>query len=256
MRLSDHQQRVMGGVLAQESARREHLVVSLSGAHAYGFPSPDSDLDLKAIHIAPTATLLGLGARPIGTERLEVIEGVEIDYSSNELHAALLGILNGNGNFIERVLGAIPVLETQALVSLRPLVRASLSTRIHRHYRGFAQGQLREWDKSNRRSAKRLLYVLRTTLTGTHALRAGEIVTDVTLLLERYGFKDAAALIEAKRQGEKSELSQELVDHWSAQIERSFDVLEAALEDTVLPELPPNVDALEEWLLQVRRERL
>ena len=30
------------------------MVVLLSGAHAYGFPSPDSDLDLKAIHLADT----------------------------------------------------------------------------------------------------------------------------------------------------------------------------------------------------------
>ena len=32
-------------LLDEESAKRSHLVVSLSGAHAYGFPSPDSDLN-------------------------------------------------------------------------------------------------------------------------------------------------------------------------------------------------------------------
>jgi predicted nucleotidyltransferase len=42
----------MQRVLEEEQARREHVVVYLSGAHAYGFPSPDSDLDLKAIHVA------------------------------------------------------------------------------------------------------------------------------------------------------------------------------------------------------------
>jgi RNA repair pathway DNA polymerase beta family len=35
---------VMKRVLREEEARREHIVVYLSGAHAYGFPSPDSDL--------------------------------------------------------------------------------------------------------------------------------------------------------------------------------------------------------------------
>ena len=39
--LTAHQLTVARKVLAEESARREHLVVSLSGAHAYGFPSPD-----------------------------------------------------------------------------------------------------------------------------------------------------------------------------------------------------------------------
>lgn len=46
--LTKQQGAVMSRVLAEEEARREHLVVYLSGAHAYGFPSPDSDLDLKA----------------------------------------------------------------------------------------------------------------------------------------------------------------------------------------------------------------
>ncbi len=85
-------------LLDEESASRRHLVVSLSGAHAYGFPSPDSDLDLKAIHIAPTALLLGLSPPPQSApDRIEVIAGVEVDYSSNELQPALAGILQGNG---------------------------------------------------------------------------------------------------------------------------------------------------------------
>ena len=30
----------------------------VSGAHAYGFPSPDSDFDLKGAHVVPTECLL------------------------------------------------------------------------------------------------------------------------------------------------------------------------------------------------------
>src|SRR5439155_222433 len=83
--LTEHQAAVMERVLAEEDARRTHVVVYLSGAHAYGFPSPDSDLDLKAIHIEKTEALLGLDP-PIATfDRAEIIEGVEIDYTSNEL---------------------------------------------------------------------------------------------------------------------------------------------------------------------------
>ncbi|MEI8258485.1 MAG: nucleotidyltransferase domain-containing protein, partial [Deltaproteobacteria bacterium] len=101
--LTDAQRNSSELVLAQEAARRQHLVVSLSGAHAYGFPSPDSDVDLKAIHIAPTARLVGLHPDPSSASRMEWIDGVEVDYSSNEVLAALGGILKGNGNFLERV---------------------------------------------------------------------------------------------------------------------------------------------------------
>src|SRR6478735_7420857 len=94
--LKAHEREVTERVLAEEESRRRHLLVSLSGAHAYGFPSPDSDLDLKAVHVDPTAELLGFPRAPRTAERLEVIDAVEIDYSSNELGPVLLGVLKGN----------------------------------------------------------------------------------------------------------------------------------------------------------------
>ena len=94
----------------------------------------------------------------------------------------------------------------------------SLSRRLHRHYRGFASGQLREWEKDGFRSAKKLLYVLRTTLTGTHALLTGEIETDVTFLLEAHGFGAARELVEAKRRGERSELVGDVSERWKREV--------------------------------------
>src|SRR5512146_1907215 len=96
--LTAHQRETAERVLAEESGRREHVVVYLSGAHAYGFPSPDSDLDLKAIHIEATDQLLGFSSQKSNPSRLETVDGVEIDYSSNEVLGVLLGILQGNGN--------------------------------------------------------------------------------------------------------------------------------------------------------------
>ncbi|MEO8706556.1 MAG: nucleotidyltransferase domain-containing protein, partial [Kofleriaceae bacterium] len=72
-------------------AERRHLVIYLSGAHAYGFPSPDSDLDLKCVHIAPTADLVGLALVGDPPDRIEIVEGVELDYGSNELAPVLRG---------------------------------------------------------------------------------------------------------------------------------------------------------------------
>lgn len=244
-------------LLDEESARRRHVVVSLSGAHAYGFPSPDSDLDLKAIHVAPTEGLLGLAPPPQSApDRIEVIDGVEVDYSSNELQPALAGVLQGNGNFLERILSRFFVQSSPEHESLRDLVQRSLSRRLHRHYRGFAAGQLREWEKDGFRSAKKLLYVVRTTLTGTHALLTGRIETDVTLLLDAHGFGAARELVEAKRRGEQTALSPEVAERWRTSVGRAFDVLDGALERSVLPEEPPNAPELDAWLVGVRRRLL
>jgi len=253
--LTPAQQSAAETLLAEERAHRRHLVVALSGAHAYGFPSPDSDLDLKAVHLEPTARLLSLGWEHTPAERLEVLGAVEVDYSSNELRDVLIGLQLGNGNYLERVLGHLRFEAGPELPELQQLVHGALSRRLHRHYQGFARGQLREWERTGFTSVKKLLYVLRTTLTGTHALLTGELATDLSRLLDLYGFSTANELIEQKRRGEAAMLPVELSEKWRKQIGRAFEVLDAALPKSILPEEPRAKDtaALDEWQLELRK---
>jgi predicted nucleotidyltransferase len=251
--LTAHQSGVAERVLDEESRARRHVVVSLSGAHAYGFPSPDSDLDLKAIHVERTARLLGLSTPSPHATRLEVVDGVEIDYTSNELGGVLAGIVYGNGNYIERVLGPLALRSSAEHEALRPLVERALSKRVHRHYRGFARGQLQEFAGAAQPTAKKILYVLRTTLTGIHLLLRGQVVTDVTALLDEHGFGEAAELVTQKRAGERVVLDEPLRRKWVAEVERAFALLDEALAKSPLPAEAPNRDGLESWLLETRR---
>ncbi len=251
--LTEAQKGVMVRVLVEEEARREHVVVYLSGAHAYGFPSPDSDLDLKAIHVAKTGDLLGLTPPAPTFDRAEVIESVEIDYTSNELAQVLSGILGGNGSFLERVLGRTVAYASDLLAELRPVVQRALSRRVHRHYRGFALNQLQLLEKEP--TAKKLLYVLRTTLTGVHLLETVELEPDLTRLMDAYGVADAADLVARKRAGERVGLDPALVEAWRPRVDSLLARLDDAHERSPLPEEPPNVAEVEDWLLAVRRAR-
>lgn len=251
--LTSEEKRVMALVLRQEEARREHVVVYLSGAHAYGFPSPDSDLDLKAIHVAATPDLLGFEPPAPTVDRAEVLDGVEIDYTSNELAHALSGILLGNGNFLERVLGRMVPLASPLLSEVRPLAQKALSRRVHRHYRGFAQNQLRFLEKEP--TAKKLLYVLRTALTGIHVLNTGVLETDLTRLMDEYGLSDASALVERKRAGERVSLEASVLDAWRARVDALFARLDEAHAKSPLPEAPTNEAEIRDWLMSVRRAR-
>lgn len=255
--LTDAQRAVAENVLAQESAARTHVVISLSGAHAYGFPSPDSDLDLKAVHLAPTRSLLGFPRAIPPAERLEVIDGVEIDYSSNELGGVLLGVLKGNGNFIERFLSRFAIASTPACAELAPLIRNALSRRVARHYSGFATQQLAEWRRSGLGSAKKLLYVLRTTLTGTHLLRTGEVETELGRLAPLYELDDAAELIDQKRRGERADLPAALSARWAERVDALFRRLAEAEAESMLPVEPPHAAELEleEALIALRSRR-
>lgn len=249
-------QAIVARALRDESAKRSHIVVALSGAHAYGFPSPDSDFDLKAVHVEPTDALLGLAAPALHADRMEVLDGVEIDYTSNEIKPVLLGVLHGNGNYIERLLGSSLLQTSPELDALRPLARAALSRRIASHYLGFATNQRQAFHQDP--TAKKLLYVLRTALSGRHALATGEIVTDLSELATPYGVPGARDLIATKRRGERVKLNAEEATRWLAEADRAITWLRASVAMSVLPEEPPPLasSALERWLLELRRSRL
>lgn len=250
--LLEHQRVVVEQVLAQESAQRRHLVVHLSGAHAFGFVSPDSDVDLKAVHIAPLQQLLGLHPPRQAFNRLEIIAGVEIDYTSNELQQAVSGVLSGDGNMIERVLSATPLVRDPGLDELAALATRNLSRRLYRHYRGFASGQRKAVQEAAVPRVKKVLYVLRTTLTGAHLLETGTCQPDLTALCDDYGFAEARQLIEWKRTGEHAEVPDDLRASIPALLDRAFARLDEADERSVLPQEPPAVADLEAWLVETR----
>jgi hypothetical protein len=75
----------------------------------------------------------------------------------------------------------------------------------------------------------------------------------VTLLLDDHGFAGARELVERKRAGERAVLDMESRTRWMAELERAFEVLEAAFIASTLPDESPNRGELEGWLLEVRR---
>ena len=253
-----HQRAIAERVLAEEDRARRHLVVHLSGAHAYGFPSPDSDLDLKAIHVERTELLLGFSPPAATTNRLEVIEGVEIDYTSNELAVAVRGLLRGDGNMLERVCAHAPLRDSPWRAELAELARRCLSRRYHHHYRGFAWSQRKAVIEAAAPSAKKVLYVLRTALTGVHLLRTGECEPDLGRLHGPYGFDIVPELVVEKQQAERKALAPELADRVLPALDRSFALLDEARDASSLPEEPRGADvaALERWLIAVRRADL
>jgi len=251
--LSATQQRVARAFLADRERERHHLVIYLSGAHAYGFPSPDSDLDLKCVHVAPTNELVGLAPIDDPPDRIEVIDGVELDYGSNELSPVLRGVLKGNGNFLERILGDLALGgDTALLAEARTVVRPMLSRRAGRHYGGFATSQLRLFD--DKPTAKRALYVLRTAATGRNLLERGELVTDLNRLRD-FVPPEVDELLAIKRTGERQQLEPELARAWRTRLAAAIDAIDAAWPRSVLPPdpAPEALTALDDWLRDVRR---
>ncbi len=181
-----------------------------------------------------------------------MLDGVEVDYSSNELGGVLLGVLKGNGNYLERFLSGF-VLQTSPLADeLAALVQGTLSRRVARHYAGFATQQRLAWESGGRRSAKKLLYVLRTLLTGTQLLQGGALETDVRVLLPAFGLDAGLELVAQKARGEQAELPASLASDWAARLDGLFAALAQAEARSALPTEPPGADALEARLVAAR----
>lgn len=235
---------------------RPLLWVSLTGAHAYGFPSPDSDLDLKSIYVAPAARLLGLRGDPDAFGFLGFVEGREYDFSANEIGQVVQLALKGNGNMLERLLGPFNVVTTPAGTILARLVAENLSSRSIHHYQGFFRKTQLDYAKEAAqgvRKAKRLLYGYRTALTGIHLLQNGTVETDIHHLARLYHYEEpVAALYTVKLRAEKQFIddvsAKEHLDNF-AKLEKQLD---NAFRTSSLPAAPTHPDVLEDFLAEVR----
>lgn len=233
------------------------LLVGVTGSHFYGFPAPDSDLDLKGIHAAPTNEILEL-EKPSPAQNVEQIwKNTLCDFTSNEVEQALKLLLKGNGNMLERIFSPFQLFVTEEAEQLKKLKEAYISKRFFHHYSGFFQKKCSEILKSDLFRIKPLLYIYRVALTGIHLLKTGEVVGDVKMLAPEYGFDEALELI--KIYSETSEkkcldesAAKQFVDRWP-ELERS---LEEAHASSLLPETPADMKKCSDWLVEVRLKNI
>jgi len=231
------------------------LWVGLTGAHAYGFASPDSDLDLKGVHAFGARHMFTADGAESPHEVIEDFEGREMDFSSHELSLVVRLLEDGNGNMLERLLGPLPVWTTPAGHELKRLAQAGLHRGSHKHYRGFLRGMEREFNRTleaGAPSAKRALYAFRVALTGVHLLRAGEVVTDVRVLAPELSTSFVDELIDVKSAAEKATLDERQAQEVLRWLPLLGERVDAAREASSLPLSLPNRDELRDFLVHLR----
>jgi|GEM_PF-54009 len=246
-----------GAALVETVRSFEHPLVfaTVSGAHLYGFPSPDSDFDLRGVHVLPTSAF-GTIARPVETsEALGLSDGIDLDLVSHDLAKFARMLLKRNGYVLEQLTSPLVVHTTALHDALLELV-PKLITRHHaHHYLGFGRTQ---WDLfAKAPSVKGLLYVHRALLTGIHLVRTGEVEAHLPTLLEDLADRDLAAaldeLVARKRSGaEKAGLEPAWVERFEPRVAALVDDLERARDRSALPEAPSGREALAELLSGAR----
>lgn len=231
------------------------LFVTVSGAHLYGFASPDSDWDLRGVHVLPLADVLGLEAGRETVEVSRVRDGCEVDLVTHDVRKFLLLLLRRNGYVLEQLCSPLVVRTSPAHAALRDLV-PGLVTRHHgHHYLGFARTQWALFAKESPPRVKPLLYVYRVLLTGLHLVRTGEVEANLERLNEAARLPQVPELLARKRAGpEQGRLGAADVALHEREVRRLTEALEAAMASSPLPEAPrPEArGALNDLLLRVR----
>lgn len=226
----------------------EVILLAVTGAHLYGFPSVDSDLDLKGMHLAPRDRVLGLIPPVPVHDRTAIFEGVECDLTTQEVGRALSLLLKGNGNMLERIFSPYQVCSPD-VEALRELAVPALSRRVYGHYAGYFKGMRREHHTKMR--VKTLLYSFRVALTGEHVLRTGQVQAHLPTLMEIYDLPVLAPLIERKRGAEKITMTTAESAPFEALWEEREAALSQARQSSPLPE-EPQVEPLDSWLVARR----
>jgi hypothetical protein len=262
------------------------LFATISGAHLYGFPSPDSDFDLRGAHVLPLEKVVGLEVRDEPVEDSRVIEGLEMDIVSHDVRKFFGLLLKKNGYVLEQLYSPLVVYTTPVHAELKAICSShpqplshpmgegsagsstspnhlsgrggegsGVITRHHsHHYFGFAETQWKLFLKESPRRVKPLLYVYRVLLTGIHLMRIGEVEANLVTLNESFRLPYIAELIERKTSGENTSLNDADLAFHESEYQRLRGELQAAHETSQLPELPNEQTraALNDLLVRVR----
>lgn len=229
------------------------LFATISGAHLYGFPSPDSDFDLRGVHLLPLEDVVGLTVGEETIEKSGIHDGMEIDLVTHDAKKFFALMLKKNGYVLEQLLSPLVVHTTPEHEELKALAAGCITKHHAHHYLGFAETQWKLFQKADPPHVKPLLYVYRVLLTGIHLMRSGEVEANLVRLNETFKLPYLPELIKQKTSGtEKGPLEQADLSFHEQEYQRLRAELEEAFAQSQLPEQPRAAAALNDLLIRLR----
>jgi predicted nucleotidyltransferase len=235
---------------------RQLLFATISGAHLYGFPSPDSDYDLRGVHVLPLAEVVGLQRGPETIERMAPESGLDLDLVTHDVAKFVRLMMKPNGYVLEQLFSPLVVLTTPEHAELCALGRRCVTSRHVGHYVGFAATQWKLFRNEEAPRVKPLLYVYRVLLTGIWLMRTGEVQANLAVLNRDARLSHVDELIARKTSGAEQGLlpAADLAFH-EREYERLLGGLKAAAEASSLPNESTAGPLLHDFLLRVRLAR-
>lgn len=250
--------------VAQKGTENRPRFYAVTGSHIYGFDTPESDIDVRGVHVAPPEEYAYLRS-PAGevTVNMEgITEGfeayAEIDLRSYELKKFGSLLAKANYNVVELVFEAPTVMNGMPLEmdALQALIRDFLPMNVPHAYLGMAKSNYYkhldpEKTEGYDPQPKKFLYVYRGLLGAQYVIYHEDIEADVRRLAEAVGGGDPALvadLIALKRDEAASTVTGDLESRARNAITSQFN----ALDDLPDPDKQGYHEALDDWMRKVR----
>jgi len=131
---------VLTDFIKNELYGKSFIFYTLSGAHLYGFPSNDSDFDIRGCHIQDKREICGLN---VPKDVIERMTG-DVDFVSFDIKKKLGLILQNNSNVLEHVFSP-PLVSESWYQPLKKIAGLSLCREVFNPYHGLA---LHNWKNS------------------------------------------------------------------------------------------------------------
>ena len=157
-------EKILDALKQVEAERNCRILFAVeSGSRAWGFASPDSDYDIRAVYVKPRDWYLGLEERQSDT--INAMLPDDIDVAAWELRKALRQLLKSNASFMEWLGSPIVYHDCGLIAQLREMEsRVVNPTSIAHHYASMLRHALQDRTDDGTISVKKLCYALRAGL--------------------------------------------------------------------------------------------
>lgn len=229
------------------------LFATISGAHLYGFPSPDSDYDLRGVHILPIKEIIGLDSPQETIEISEIKSGLQLDLVTHDLKKFAILMLKRNGYVLEQLYSPLVVQSSPAHEQLKAIGTSCITRNHYYHYLGFAKNQWKLFNKETIPRVKPLLYIYRVLLSGIYLMKTGQIEANLTQLNTEFKLPYLQNLIDQKTSStEKSKLKEIDLEFHTQEYQRLQNELETAFQNSQLADEPSARAELNNLLIATR----
>lgn len=163
-----------------------------TGSRAWGFPSPDSDYDVRIIYIHEPEWYLSLSDKK---DTLEVMmDNGELDITGWDFKKCLKLLWKSNGALLERIQSPVVYHNTEGLTQMfwKYAEKCFAPVAGMHHYLGMAKNSFEEIEGKDEIKLKKLFYALRATLACKWIVDRDSIAPiEFKIMLNELEFSDA-----------------------------------------------------------------